>query len=99
MTLEGLLQVLRYEPVTGRFYWRIHTKGHGGPICPGDLAGHILTPSRPILIGYAGRIYRAHRLAWLYMTGTFPLPGMEVEHHDANKHNNRWSNLFAVSHS
>ena len=98
MTLEQLLRILRYEPATGHFYWLIHTKGRGGAICPGDLAGHRSTPFRPIFIGYAGRIYRAHRLAWLYMTGTFPPSGMDVEHRDADPHNNRWGNLFVVPH-
>jgi HNH endonuclease len=96
MELGELLRVLRYEPATGFFYWRIQTKCQGRTIYPNDLAGMHKNGQR-IIIGYAGRLYRAHRLAWMYMRGTLPPPSMVVEHRDGDCQNNRWNNLFVVS--
>ena len=38
-----------------------------------------------------GKVYKAHRLAFLYMTGTFPTA--DADHKDTVKHHNWWSNL------
>ena len=49
--------------------------------------------------GYVGinlnyRCYRAHRMAWLYMTGD--MPKGHIDHIDGDRTNNRWSNLRDV---
>ena len=44
-----------------------------------------------------GRIYRAHRLAWLIVYGSFPPD--QIDHINGVKHDNRIMNLRAVTHA
>lgn len=84
---KELKKHLNYNPDTGIFTWKIR-KGRQGP---GDIAG-TLTSNGYISI-CIGKIYRhlsAHRIAFLYMTGSIP---EFVDHIDRNKSNNKWSNL------
>lgn len=41
--------------------------------------------------------YPVHRLAFLYMTGQYPESGVDVDHIDHNRANNKWSNIRLVS--
>jgi len=47
------------------------------------------------LIGVLGTLYKGHRLAFMYMEGSFPLYG--VDHEDGVKYNNRWGNIRAAT--
>jgi hypothetical protein len=92
LTQDYLKSILRYEPHTGKFFWLVD-KGRVGA---GDKAG---TRSRRgyVDIKIDGRSYLAHRLAWLYMTGEFPIH--EIDHINGNPSNNRWINLREGTHS
>ena len=74
-----------YDPETGVFTRRIKWYGTeaGTVVGVNDGAGYIQ-------IGLKGKVYRAHRLAWLYMTGESP---RKVDHKNGNRSDNRWSNL------
>ncbi len=85
ITQSQLKMLLHYDPNTGVFMWR--KTGSGRKV--GAPAGNHNGPY--IRIGVNGSVYSAHRLAVLYMTGKWPVDG--VDHDDRNKHNNRWSNL------
>lgn len=65
-----------------------------GRVKVGDVAGG---PDRNghIRIYIDGRIYAAHRLAWLYMHGVWPAG--DVDHKDGCPANNKFSNLRDVS--
>lgn len=86
ITLARLLEVLEYFPATGVFVWRVTTAKR---IKVGDVAGGV--SQGYIIIRIDGRLYRAHRLAWLCMTGAWPTNGLD--HRDGNRANNRWDNL------
>lgn len=84
---EYLRRILNYDPETGAFTWaeKIARK-----VVVGSVAGS-LNHHGYIHISIGGRPYPAHRLAFVYMTGEWPV-GM-LDHRDTNKSNNAWANL------
>lgn len=90
LTAERLREVLRYNPATGAWTWRVRS---GGKCVAGSSAG-CLDPSGYIKISVDNGRYYAHRLAFLYMTGEWPKG--ESDHIDRDRSNCRWSNLRDV---
>lgn len=92
ITQARLKQLLRYDPKTGEFFWLV-SWGRGGRIngglCYGKRAGSLGKQCWDIRLD--DRLYRAHRLAWLYVYGKFPKG--EIDHKDGNPLNNRITNL------
>jgi hypothetical protein len=86
VTQERLLEVLNYNPSTGIFIWRmvLSKRTQIGSIAGTDKDGYVN-------ISIDKRLYRAHRLAWMYMTGEWPSSLMD--HKDLNRSNNKWDNL------
>jgi hypothetical protein len=86
LTIERLRALLKYDPRTGRWEWlvsRSRTK------C-GTVAGHIAKDGyRHIRV--EGKKYKSSRLAWFYQKGKWP--GVDVDHRDLDKANDRWRNL------
>lgn len=93
ITAAELRALVIYEPATGLFRWLLNRRGHARA---GDPAG-TLAHNGYIHIKTGGRVYGAHRLAWLYMTGSFP--PAEIDHKDRVRSNNAWLNLRAATRS
>lgn len=91
LTREDVLRVVSYDPATGVFRWKITTRGHGKMLFPGDEAGWSCDGYRQLSL-YQEE-YRAHRIAWLVMTGAWPPAGVEIDHRDRTRSNNAWENL------
>jgi hypothetical protein len=91
ITQAELKRQLHYDPDLGIFIWRV-SKHNQIPI--GSIAGNKNTTNY-IAIKINGVLYKAHRLAFLYMEGYFP--EHEVDHIDRNVTNNAWKNLREVS--
>lgn len=91
ITQLRLKELLNYNPKSGVFTWRISRGGAKA----GDQAGYINSRGYR-LIGIDGELYRAARLAWLYIEGY--MPEHEVDHINRVKDDDRWKNLRHVSH-
>ena len=88
---QGLLrELLDYDPVTGTFRWRMTRGG----IRAGSVAGGFDDDGyRHIRVNR--RRYRAHRLAWYYMHGTWP--DGDIDHINGVPSDNRIDNLREAS--
>ena len=89
---QELKRQLSYCEKTGMFTWLIKPNGR---IKAGDVAGG-KHHSGYWNIKFLNKNYSAHRLAFLYMTGSIP---KYVDHIDGNKSNNSWVNLRECTHS
>lgn len=86
ITQSELKEVLEYNPDTGVFTWK---KTVNSRAVVGSIAGHL--DYQYIQITIYGKKYRAHRLAFLYMTGEWPKE--LVDHINQIKDDNRYTNL------
>lgn len=91
-TASQVRELLHYDPETGVFTRRVSTGGRYGAAV-GSVAG-CLSDQGYVMVSVMSKQYRAHRLAWLYVTGEWPTA--EVDHKDGDRRNNRWSNLRDV---
>ena len=92
ITQKQLKEQLHYNPETGVFTWLISK----GRLCrAGNIAG-CKKKSGYIDIVLSGKSYKAHRLAWLYVNGHYPL--MDIDHINGVKSDNRIVNVRDVEH-
>ena len=96
LTQERLKSLLSYDPETGDFTWLVGGRRRqlgeiaGGPQCVGSEKFYVV-------IGIDGKLYYAHRLAWLCTYGAWPKN--HIDHIDQDSTNNRLINLRDVSHA
>ena len=87
ITLGVLRENLLYSPETGFFTWLV-VKRPGQAV--GDVAGSVNKAGYRV-IQLDGRIYKAHRLAWLYVHGVWP--ANTIDHINGAKSDNRIANI------
>jgi len=92
LTAARVREVLEYEPSTGVFTWRVMLSSRG-PV--GRVAGSI-NPKGYVVIQIDGSRFYAHRLAVLYVDGTWPTD--LVDHWNRIGSDNRWDNLRRATH-
>ena len=92
--LADVREHLNYCPDTGRFNWKVATGRGRSRRRPDGLAGGFNS------YGYwevrvFGKLYRAHRLAWLMVHGKWP--DEDIDHINGDRADNRIINLRDVS--
>src|SRR5262245_25274183 len=83
-----LLELLHYDPSTGIF--RRRRKDGRLSARPVGHCSHGY-----VQVGVAGRTYRAHRLAWFYVHGRWPIS--QIDHINRIRNDNRLTNLREAS--
>lgn len=87
ITAERIRALFHYEPETGVFTRKVATSNSTKV---GDIAGSLDRRGyRCIMVD--GKIHKAHRLAWLYVYGSWPLMGLD--HRNRVRDDNRIDNL------
>ncbi|MEX3315676.1 HNH endonuclease [Sulfitobacter sp. PS-8MA] len=106
-----LRQLLRYEPETGKLFWKERpswmfklggVKGQSGSAATWNARYAGKEAFTALSHGYPyssinDRSVLAHRVIWTIVTGTWP--GSEVDHIDGDRANNSWQNLRLVTSS
>lgn len=92
LTQKTLKEKLHYNPDTGIFTRLTSSGGH----IVGSKAGYVCRKDGYIRIRVNGKRYLAHRLAWLYMTGEFPL--QQIDHKKHIRDDNRWGEIQEATH-
>lgn len=92
LTQQELKELVYYDMETGCFTW-LKSRGN---TAAGSSAGHHFKGGYVRLSLYR-KFYMAHRVAWFYVTGSWPTG--EIDHIDGDEANNAWGNLREATRS
>jgi len=107
LTQEYLKELLHYNPETGILTWKHRQdkwfkntcySGRWNKKYAGKEAGCIMVSKDGKsykIFSIFKTLYRAHRIAWMYVTGE--MPSDQIDHVDGNGLNNKFNNLRDVS--
>jgi hypothetical protein len=93
VTADRVRELLNYDPETGVFTWAAQSSTR---VKIGAVAGSVDIYGYHI-IRVDGRLYRAHRLVWLYVHGEWPVG--DIDHINGDPGDNRIANLRPATRS
>jgi len=89
LTQKRLKELFHYNPETGVITRKIKVRGRFGEV--GSVVGSLRKKTGYISASVDGKLYQAHRIIWLFMTGD--MPTTDVDHINRDRSDNRWDNL------
>ena len=87
LTASEAKELFHYSAETGELIWK-KSLNPRGPV--GAVAG-TMNDQGYIIIGVHGRLFRAHRIVYLMLTGSWPTH--QVDHENGVRHDNREDNI------
>lgn len=91
---DQLLELFEY--IDGNLYWRKSNRGHSKA---GDLAGTTNKDGKHYFtVTISQKKYSVHRIVWVMVNGDIP-NGLEIDHINRDKYDNRIENLRLVTRS
>lgn len=96
MNIEILSDLLEYDPASSTcLRWSLAANHYGRG---GREAGSIKNSTRYVVVGIQGVQIPGHRAVWMMFHGEIP-QGMDIDHIDGNRSNNRIENLRLATRS
>lgn len=95
LTAAELRNMFDYDPDSGILRWRVRPSQ---AVKAGSIAGSVESNGY-VRIRILGKKVLAHRIAWAIYYGEFPNQGVDIDHVDGDKSNNRISNLRLATRS
>lgn len=96
-----LAECFTYDDASGVLYWKERPTRHFKNVralntfnakYPGKKAGR-LDANGYCTVKVSGKRYMIHRVVWALFAGSYPENGLEIDHVDRNRSNNRFYNL------
>lgn len=86
LSIHILAANIWYDKKSGLLWWKVRDSGRQMNRPAGSIDAHGY-----VAIGFHGKVYKAHRVAWALVKGIWPAE--EVDHRNGRRADNRWKNL------
>lgn len=95
VTAEQVRELFDYSPVTGLLRYRKDGAGRGGHNQVAGAVAGTTADDGYVVVHIKSKVFLAHRVIWLWMTGEWPQE--QVDHENRLRNSNAWHNLREAS--